>query len=115
MNPRLTPPKRGTDRTRTNAPPGRGREGSGVGRFMESPHDFDAVHWDHEPRFCLTLTRNHTLTLRSSIKSRIKIKSKKSSAESARGVFPTAKVHGKPLLFFFRMHWDREPRTSRTV
>src|SRR6266545_3166046 len=19
------------------------------GRFMESPHDFDAVHWDHEP------------------------------------------------------------------
>jgi len=20
-------------------------------RFMESPHDFDAVHWDHEPAF----------------------------------------------------------------
>ncbi len=21
--------------------------GSGLGWFMESPHDFDAVHWDH--------------------------------------------------------------------
>src|SRR6266511_584369 len=26
-----------------------------VGRFMESPHDFDAVHWDHEPRTSRTV------------------------------------------------------------
>ena len=52
------------------------------------------MHWDHEPRVCLTLirnltltlnltlTRNLTLTLRSSIKIKIRIKSKKSSAKS---------------------------------
>jgi len=23
--------------------------GAWGGRFMESPHDFETVHWDHEP------------------------------------------------------------------
>jgi len=48
MNPPLTPPKRGTDRARTNAgsPPW---EGSGVGRFVESPLSFFRMHWEHEP------------------------------------------------------------------
>ena len=31
-------------------------------RFMESPHDFDAVHWDHEPiRIPLHLSFGHPL------------------------------------------------------
>ena len=57
--------------------------GVGVGRFMERPLFVFRVHWDHEPWVCLTLTRNLTLTLCYSIKSRIKIKSKKSSADAS--------------------------------
>ena len=33
---------------RRNAAATRSRDGRAT-RFMESPHDFDAVHWDHEP------------------------------------------------------------------
>src|SRR5881394_161752 len=54
------------------------------------------------PRFSLTLT------LRSSIKSRIEIKSKKSPVESAGGVILTI-WFVESLLSFFRMHWDHEP------
>src|SRR2546427_8324092 len=39
--------QKGTDKASTHACSLLG--GSGVGWFMESPHDFDAVHWDHEP------------------------------------------------------------------
>src|SRR5438132_390984 len=60
-------------------------------RFIESLDAILGADWDHEPRFCLTLTRNLTLTLRSSIKSRSKSKSKKSSAESAGGVILTTR------------------------
>ena len=93
-----------------------GESGTGVGRFMERPFRFFRIHWDHEPRFCPTLTRNLTLTLPSSIKSRSKSKSKskKSSAESAGGVFLTTRFMESPLSIF-RLHRDHDPRTSRTV
>jgi len=59
--------------------------------LIESPQDFVAMHSDHEPRFCFTLT------LRSSIKSRIK--SKKASAESAGGVILTTRFMEGPNDF----------------
>src|SRR6266516_333640 len=85
-------------------------------RFMESLDAIFGADWDHEPRFCPTLTRNLTLTLRSSIKSRSKSKSKskKSSAESAGGVFLTTRFMESPLSIF-RMHWDHDPRFCLTL
>jgi len=66
---------------------------------MESLVGILAVHWDHEPPVCLTLTRNLTLTLLSSIKSRSKseIKSKKSSAKSESSVTPGSWKASTPL------------------
>ncbi len=70
---------------------------------MENPSAPRPVLWDHEPRVCLTLTRNLTLTLRSSIKitlslrSSIKIESRIKSKKSS------AQVHGEtPLAFVLR-------------
>jgi len=68
--------------------------------LIESPQDFVAMHSDHEPRFCFTLT------LRSSIKSRIK--SKKASAESAGGVILTTRFMEGPNDFS-AVHWEHEP------
>jgi hypothetical protein len=39
---------------RRDAAATRSRDGCAT-RFMESPHDFDAVHWDHEPRTSRTV------------------------------------------------------------
>ena len=43
--PTHNPSRRGTDKARTNALLA---SWEGSGRFMESPHDFDVVLWDHE-------------------------------------------------------------------
>src|SRR5205823_15029115 len=48
MNPPPTPPEEGSQCQGTLAEfPS--WEGSGVGRFMESPLSFFRMHWDHEP------------------------------------------------------------------
>ena len=62
---------------------------------------FDTVHWDLEQRSCLTLTL--TPTLCSLIKS--ESKSKKSSAESVRGVILIARFTESP---------SRETRVDNT-
>ena len=56
MNPPLTPPRRGTDRTPSNAcsPPGRGR--GWVGSWVEAPIA-SRMHWDHEPVWAVPAVR----------------------------------------------------------
>src|SRR5216117_1875438 len=58
---------------------------------MESPHGFDVVHWDHEPR---QLVGRGVLTA-----------PRLGGLGTAR---PTLRFMESPLTFF-RMHWDHEP------
>src|SRR5258705_13354195 len=69
-------------------------------RFMGGFHlqSLDA-HRDHEPQVCLTLTRNLTPTLRSSIKSKSRSKSKKSRAKSEDGVILTIRFMGRMMAY----------------
>jgi len=64
-------------------------------RFLVSFLSLLRMHREHEPRLCLTLTRNLTLTLHSSIKIKSMSKSRKCSAESAGGAILTPQVYGE--------------------
>src|SRR5437660_4989784 len=73
-------------------------EQSGVGRFMESPHDFDAVHWDHEPR---TSEKAPPRCCRHLAGSAFIRSLCRQDAGSTLGFMESP-------LSLFRMHWDHE-------
>ena len=122
MNPPLTPPSRGTGRTRTNACSPSGR-GPGVDRFMESLHDSRIAHRDHElPGGCSAgvlagvLARRPRGVLACECTGRpARCSCWRRDAAATRGRDGCATRFMESPLSFFRMHWDHEPWRARSA
>src|SRR3989475_11214757 len=102
MNPPLTPPRRGTVRTRT---------------IVCAPLGLATVHWDHEPRAVPRPTesadKSDALQTLRALRRRPAV-AKRLECVRLQRRFPkpgydsmTGQVHGEPS-FVLRMHWDHE-------